>query len=783
MDLRLVPAAAAAWLACAVGVGLTPEAARGWAVGLLAVAVVAAVVGLAVGVGAVRGAAELWATGWLAVVAAAVALGSCAAQLHARDAGLLAELVAQRATVTVTGIVRSEPVVVAGRWDHPRVRQSFGVHEVVGRGSAGTAAAAVVVIADEGLPYGARVRVTGRLAPAAAGDEAVGVLRATGDPVLVAPPGRADRIVGVIRAALLDVTDRLPPDQRGLVPGVAVGDTSRLPADLDTAMRDVGLTHITAVSGGHFAVLATTVLAAAAALRVPRRPRALVTAVAMGAFVLLVHPDPSVVRAAVMGGVSALGMLLGRPSRTLPALAAGVLGLVVVDPWLARSLGFVLSVLATAGIATLAPVIAGWLSALPRWLAVAIAVPTAAQAVCGPVLVLVDPAVSPYAVPANLLAAPALLPATVLGVGAAVIAPVSVPVGEVLAQLSGAAAWWIAGVARAVAALPGARYAWRSGVEGALTLALLTVALLLVVPAARRYGRRAVVGFGVAGLIALLPVGRQLVRPWPPGEWRVVACDVGQGDALVVRSGPSAAVVVDTGPPGDAAGQCLDRLGVARIDLLVLTHFHDDHVGGLPAVLEGREVRSAIVSPLAEPAAGARAATEALAAAGVPVRAVTAGSSDASGAAGEVLWTVLSPTRRVAGSGDSDVNDASLVLLIDVGELTVVALGDAEPRSQDALAARLLRQPGLIPHGVDVLKVAHHGSAHQSPDLTALLAARVALVSVGVDNDYGHPDEATLAALAAAGALVLATSTCGPVAVGIEDTGLAVWAGCLGDRR
>lgn len=776
-DLRLVPAAAAAWLAGALGVGLDAGSARGWAVGLLLAALAIAVVAAVAAVARRAAHAGLGVTAWLALVAAGVAVASCAAQLHVRDAGLLAELAAEQATVTLTGTVRSEPAPLDSRWGDALVRLTVGVDEVAGRGRASSAAAAVLVIADDGAPYGSRVRVTGRLAQADPGDDAVAVLRGTGDLAVVSDPGAVDRAVGDVRAALLEVTAGLPPDQRGLVPGVAVGDTTRLPDDLDRSMRDVGLTHITAVSGGHFAVLAMTVVAGTAALRIPRRGRALVTAAAMGAFVLLVHPDPSVVRAAAMGAVSALAMLLGRRSQTLPALAAGVLGLVVVDPWLARSLGFVLSVLATAGIALLAPVVAGWLSGVPRWLALAIAVPTAAQAVCGPVLVLVDPAVSLYAVPANLLAAPALLPATVLGVAAAVAAPVCPPVAGVLAHLSGAATWWIACVARLMAGLPGARYAWRSGVAGAVTLALVTTVVLLVVPAVRRWGVRAVV-VGVLAVVVSLPGARHLARPWPPGEWRVVACDVGQGDTLVVRSGPAAAVVIDTGPPGDAAGRCLDRLGVTRIDLLVLTHFHDDHVGGLPAVLAGRDVAAAIVSPLAEPAAGARAATEALAVAGIPVGSVTAGSAGGSGTAGDVGWTVLSPGRGAAGTSDAEVNDASLVLLLRAGDLAVLALGDAEPPAQEALVARLVRQPALIAGGIDVVKVAHHGSAHQSDRLVSLLAPAVALVSVGADNSYGHPSEATLAALAATGAVVLTTSGCGSVAIGETDAGLAVWAAC-----
>ncbi len=773
-DLRLLPAALAAWLASALAVGAGATTAWAWTLVLLLVSVAAAPVVLRRGIGVGV---------WLAVVAAGVACASCAAQLHQREAGLLADLVAESATATVVGTVRSEArVVVGGRGDEATV-MVVSVEHVEGRRAVAGAAAAVLVVTDAPVPYGAVVQVTGRLVPAEPGDDVVGILRATVDCEVLGAPGVVDRAVGRIRAGLLEVTDPLPPDPRGLVPGVAVGDTSRLPPALDAAMRDVGLTHITAVSGGHFAVLAVTVVAATAVLRLPRTARTVVLVVAMSGFVLLVHPDPSVVRAAAMGAVAALGTLLGRRSATLPALTTAVLGLVVVDPWLARSAGFVLSVVATGGITLLAPVLADWMSRVPRSIAHAIAVPAAAQAVCGPVLVLLDPSVSPYAVLANLLAAPAMLPATVLGVAAALVAPVCPPVAMVLAQLAGGATWWIAEVARVCAGLPAARVTWASGPVGAIALGAATLVALGTVGLVRRRGLRA----GAVVVIALVAVGgalaaaRSLTHVGPPADWDLVACDVGQGDALVLRSGPSSAVVVDVGPPGDAAGRCLDELGVTRIDLLVLTHVHDDHVGGLAAVLDGRDVTEAVTGPVAEPAANASAVATALADAGTPLRIVTAGTTTSAGRAGEVAWTVLSPRPGAHGGSDSAINDASLVLLLRTSDLTVVALGDAEPPAQDRLATTLGRQPQLLAGGVDVLKVAHHGSAHQSGELTSLLDPVVAVVSVGADNSYGHPDAGTVAELEGTGALVVTTSRCGPVTVRGDGAGLRVTARCVGE--
>lgn len=762
VDLRLVPAALVAWLSCGVAVGLPTGT-------VLVVGAGAALAAAAVAV--LRGPPAVW----FALAAAALACASCTVQLGQRDAGPLTSLAAEGAAVTMEGQVRSEPSC-SGPDCHPVV--VLAGDTVVGRGVPGGVWARVLVVGQAAdLAYGARVRVVGTVSPADSGDDVHAVLRLVAPPQVLAPPTGVDAAVGRIRTGLLAATDDLPPDLRGLVPGAAIGDTTRIPADLDRAMRDVGLTHITAVSGSHFAVLSVAVLGAAAALRLPRVARAVAVALATAGFVALVHPQPSVVRAAVMGALAVAGLIVGRRARTVPALAGAVLLLVLTDPWLARSYGFVLSVVATAAIALLAPVVATRLgTVLPRWLAVAVAVPLAAQAACAPVLVLLDPAVSLVAVPANLAAAPALMPATVLGVAGAVTTPWCPWLAALLLKGAAAGTWWIAGVARVAAALPGARQSWPGGVPGALALALLTAVALAVALHTRwwRVSRRPL-AIAVVVIVVAVPVVRWATQPrWAPDDWAVVMCDVGQGDALVVRSGPDAAVVVDTGPAGDAADSCLRGLGVERIDLLVLTHFHDDHVGGLPGVLRARDVTNALVSPLAEPSGEAAAARAALASAGVPV-AVAGEDGAARGTAGEVAWRVLGPP-----AGSVDPNDASVIVLLERPDVSVLALGDAGPDAQEALARRLAGD--VAARSATVVKMAHHGSAEQSTRLASLLSPTLVLVGVGKDNTYGHPTAEALELYRRRGALVLCTSVCGPVAVGSGPQGLTVPAACVDGR-
>ena len=266
-----------------------------------------------------------------------------------------------------------------------------------------------------------------------------------------------------------------------------------------------------------------------------------------------------------------------------------------------------------------------------------------------------------------------------------------------------------------------------------------------------------------------------LVRPptpgWPPDGWVLAACDVGQGDALVVRAGPGSAVVVDAGPDPTAVDACLDRLDITRVPLLVLTHFHADHVDGLAGVLDDRAVGEVEVSPLADPPEGVEQVDALAHAAGLePAEAPYARARRVGDVTLQVLWPLPgSPTR---GPGDgSTANDASVVLLVEVAGVRILLTGDVEPDAQETLARVW---PGLH---VDVLKVPHHGSRYQDLEFLAGLGARLALVSVGEDNDYGHPAPETLTALAGTGAEVLRTDLDGDLVVVVEDGELAAVTG------
>ncbi|PPK94155.1 ComEC/Rec2-related protein [Kineococcus xinjiangensis] len=504
LDLRLLPAAVAAW-AGAVWAVSAPAAD-----GALAAAVLLLLLGSVVallqrrGRGPARGRrgereVGLVAGAVLVLAASGVVALSAAAQVAVARDGPLPQWAAEEAAAEVLLEVSTDPRRLAARPDGapPRVLLRARVLEAESGGVRVAAAAPVLVLGGDSwsaVRPGERYAARGRLRPPDRPGRPVAVLLAAPEPARVAPAPPAHRAAERLRAGLRRACEGLPPDAAGLVPALVVGDTSMLPPELEADMRSVGLAHLTAVSGANTTLVCGAALLLAGAAGAGRRLRLVVAGGVLAGFVLLARPEPSVLRAAVMGGIGLLGLVAGRPGRGLPVLLAAVLVLLALDPWLAREHGFALSVLATAALLLLASSWTRWLQArgLPRWLAAALAVPAVAQAACGPVVVLLNPEVNLLSVPVNALAAPAVAPATVLGLAAALAAPCSPAVAAALAQLAAVATGWIALLARAAAAAPTA-LPLPAGARGAVLLALVTLLLVAVLAAAPhllRAGRR-----------------------------------------------------------------------------------------------------------------------------------------------------------------------------------------------------------------------------------------------------------------------------------------------------
>jgi competence protein ComEC len=735
MDLRLAPVALGCWAAALT----TLHTGAGFALAAMSAVLLAAFL------------VRRWR--WI-VLAALVGLvlgtGATMARHSVVTATELASLTSSRVSAEVELSVSDDPHPARSRtpaWVLPARLLSVGQGLHVD-------ARVLVLASDDGwrsLLPGQRVRAIVRFGQTRGGDLKAAVLSTSEPPVLLGPPPWAQRAAARLRSGLQRACEPLDDRPGGLLPGLVVGDTSRLPAGLDQQFRDVGLTHLTAVSGSNVAIVVGLVLFAARWCRVGPRGTALIALLAIAGFVILVRPSPSVLRAAAMGGVGLLALASGRPRAALPALAATITVLVVVDPELAGDAGFALSVLATGGLLLLAPRMRDALrrKGVPAGFAEALAVPASAQIACAPVIAGLSGSVSAVAVPANLLAVPAIAPATLTGVAAAALSPVWPPGAEFLAWLGGWPAWWLVKIAEVGAGLPAATLSWPGGVGGGLLMAALVLAILL--GARFRALRLGLLTMAVVAAVLAVPV--TFVAPgWPPPGWLVVACDVGQGDAIVVRAGPAAAVVVDAGPKPDAVDRCLTDLDIAVVPAAFLSHYHADHIGGLDGLLKHRPERL-IVPAFPEPAAGREAVLRAASTAGVPVAEAGMGGV---WAVGEVTLRVL-PTNRVAGTR-SDPNNNSLILLAAVGGVSVLLLGDAENEQQAQL-----RAAGVA--AVQVLKVAHHGSSYQDVSFLDALRPRIALVSVGAGNGYGHPSEPVLNHLRANGARVCRTDRDGDIAI------------------
>jgi competence protein ComEC len=755
-DVRLTLGALAAWLSVLATLVLPPVAGAGVGVVALLLAVLALT----------------RRRRWSAVVAlllgcAGAAAVATAVRVAAVDHSPLARLAEQRASATVELVLSDDPRPLAGGAGPPTVAVAARARQVTAAGRAWSLSERVLVLAPaegwSGLLPSQRVRVDGRLMPPTRRDLTVAVLSVRSAPVRVEPPSTMQTAAGRVRAGLRDAAAVLPDGPRGLLPGLVDGDVSGLDPQLAADFKTAGLSHLTAVSGTNVAIVTGAVLLLLRGLTVGPRTSAVGAGVALAGFVVLARPSGSVLRAAVMGAIALLALASGRPRSALPALGAAVLVLVFVSPPLATDPGFALSVLASAGLILLAP---GWAASLrahrvPPGVAEALAVPAAATVATAPVIAAISGSVSLVSVPANLLAEPAVAPATVLGVLAAAVSPVSGDAAQWLAWLAGVPVRWLVEVGTRAAHVPLSAVSWPGGITGA---AVLVLGLALAVPVLRwRSGRRVVLAAAAGGVVVLVPV-RAVSPGWPPPGWLFVACSVGQGDALVVGAGTGIAMVVDTGPEPIAVDGCLRSLGVRSVPLLVLTHMHADHVGGLDGVLTGRSVAEIDVGPSQEPAAGWHGVQDSARRHRVPVRFVRLGDRREFDG---LTVDVLAPERPFHGTR-SDPNNSSVVLRVAASGRTLLLTGDVEVEAQEAL----LRTG--VDLRADVLKVPHHGSAYQSPAFVRAAHASVGVISVGRDNDYGHPSPALLHELDRLGIRAERTDLDGDVAVTLRDGTLSV---------
>ncbi|MDO5626715.1 MAG: ComEC/Rec2 family competence protein [Mobilicoccus sp.] len=793
-DIRLLLPALVAWAAVVILLGRGPAPALAVAGGASSVVALIGLVALYRGRRPKTGtsvtrpsspegeAASTWVrpAAFGLLVLALLAVGVAGAE-HRDRVGPIEELAAQRAHVRFVARVAGEPRLLRSTEAGPtRVVVDLRVTEITHRGQHSVVDTPVVAFGDETwLDVGWRqvVSVEGTLRTPRPGDRARATVSADA-PVIVAGPGPVIAASDAARAAMTRAVAPLPADPRGLIPALVIGDRTGLPDDLTDAMVATGMSHLTAVSGTNCTLVVGAAVWISSLVGAPRRLRPFVGAVVLAGFVVLARPDPSVLRAAVMGALGLLAIVSSRRAVAMPALGGAIVVLLLVDPWLGRSFGFALSVLATLGLLLFARPWSVALRGRAPWLgrvAEALVIPLAAQVTCAPVIVLLQGEISVVGVLANALAAPLVAPATILG---AVVAVLGVPWpwgATVIAWCAALPTWLVALIARSAEQAPLRAVPWRSDTLGALGLALLTVLVVLFGRSLSRALRRRLTVVVVVVTLAAVVAIPILLRPsaFPGPHPAVVMCDVGQGDAIVLMSGPARAVVVDTGPDPDALDRCLDALAVKTVDAVVLTHFDSDHVGGLPGLDRGRSVGDVVIS-----AASLEDTRPAVAdwwtRHGRPVHAVAQGEVLRWGQVAVLVRGPVPGARGLSPNGGSLVLDAAVANGDDTDTVRVLLLADADEAASAVVRADLRTRPvtdigGIEVGPIDVVKVAHHGSADHDPMLMTLVAAPAALISVGEDNTYGHPSTGLLDSVRDAGSTVYRSDEDGAVALRKED--------------
>ncbi len=516
------------------------------------------------------------------------------------------------------------------------------------------------------------------------------------------------------------VVDRLAPleDGRALLAGFLVGDTSGVDEIDQSAMRKSGLSHYTAVSGSNVALFLGLLYVVAGPIGIGPRRRAIVGLLGLPVFAAATRFEPSVVRASAMAALGLGGRLIGLAMEAWQVLAAAVTGLLLLDPTLIRNIGFQLSVAATAGVM----VGARWPVGRSR-VNRALAVTVAAQAAVAPLLLVhfgLIPLLSPLA---NLVAAPLVAVATVLG-AVGVIGPGFI--GDIGAWLAGIVLW----LARVASAWP---------LIGWMGLGIILTAVLVHLRFRRWRGPLALVAAFVVVWSVLGPA-----RSAPDAG--VVVLDVGQGDAILLSGGQGRFALVDGGPDPVILVEALQAYGVKDLDLVVLTHVHADHATGL-AGLVGR-VPIGLVWARTAPHE-TRASSELIGVLEENLVEIDEPRVSEKFQLGALNVTVEGPLRTYASP-----NDQSIVLTVEGPGRTMLLSGDIETIAQAEL--------GHLQ--ANVLKVPHQGAATSDPDWLEAVGAELAVISVG-PNDFGHPADWVITTLEESGATVVRTDVVGDVVV------------------
>jgi len=574
----------------------------------------------------------------------------------------------------------------------------------------------------------------------------------------------------------------LPEPEASLLAGVLLGMDRGLPEKVSEVFKATGLLHIVVISGFNITIVAGWIGRAARRL-FGAKPATWIALGGIVLYTLLVGAEPPVVRAAIMGGLALMAYHTGRAGTARAALAVAVLGMTLLDPHQLWSVSFQLSGMATLGLVVAVPRLEGsfefllrrWLGAewalrLTGILSDALLVTLAAQLTTLPLLVYYFHQVSLISILTNLLVLPVQPLIMVLGGFALLLGVIWLPLG----QVCGWAVWlfltYTIRVAEALATVPFASLPLGrlDGLWIGLYYALLGILLLWWKPKPREeQGARAVLGLSVPLKRLLMGLSLVAILVWigvfalPDGRLHVCFLDVGQGDAILIRTPDGKNVLLDGGPSPAALMSELGRrlpFWERTVDLMILTHPDDDHITGLLPVLERYDVGQVMESgwKVETPAyAEWEALIERRQIARTFPRAATQVDLGQS-----VRLEVLHPGETwIKGSG-SDTNNNGLVIRLRMGQASFLLTADIEVEAE----RRLLSAGANL--DCTILKVPHHGAGTSlSEDFLRATNTQIGVISVGQDNDFGHPAEGTITRLLDAGVLVLRTDEIGSIEV------------------
>jgi len=589
----------------------------------------------------------------------------------------------------------------------------------------------------------------------------------------------------LLRERMALVFDRtMPPEQAALLKGMVLGLRGEIPPGVVETLVRTGVVHVLSVSGLHVGLVLGFWLAVARGLRLPRVPLFVGSVLLLVLYTLVTGARPPVVRAAVMAGLTLGVWVLGRERDWPSALALAAMVLLVRQPLVLYDPGFQLSFAATWGILYLAPLVE---KRVPAWFTGTLVVPLAAQGAVWPLVAHYYHVFSPIALLANALAVPLTAGIMALGLVSAGAGPVFLPLAEVLNATTGLLLVLFATANEWLSGWPGAW--WHVAGPSPVLLALWYPALWAAGQVGYRSSWREAVlrqrSRLARGAVWLPAVLLACLLVWPPAD-RGLTCyflDVGQGDATVLLTPSGRTVVVDAGGwPGEyetgrGAGErvvvpFLRHLGVRRVDVLVLTHAHEDHAAGAWALVRNFPVGLAVVGPDrpgAERPPGYTALLGEMAARGIPVERVAAGAYIRVDR--EVNMEVLHPPPTVSRYARAEENNLSVVIRISYGGTSLLLAADVEAEAQADLVA------AGVDLAADILKVPHHGSRFFDRGFLAAVNPRLAVISVGARNTFGLPAPELVAALEELGAGVYRTDRDGAVVVHVDKRGWRVETG------